>query len=152
MTTRKQINCANENCADHPIPVPEGAPKVFELRPYEFVEDVLSMVKRTWSSNFASLLTRIQELHNRKKADYTGGKSPLYNYEQAARVCLTTTHRIMLARVQEKVTRLENLLAVTNAGVDAKPRVKDERIEDTLMDIANIALLILNDLEVNNEN
>ena len=60
----------------------------------------------------------------------------------------------MLARMGEKVVRLGNLLPrYTPVGTLTEPKIQvaDERIEDTLLDIANIALLILNDLEVNSD-
>lgn len=95
-----------------------------------------------WTANFKSLLGALLDLHTAKAHDYVGGGGdPLANYRIAAMAAGTTTRRLMLGRIQEKVTRLANLLD----RVDG--RVRDERIHDTLMDIANIALLIRNDLD-----
>ena len=94
-----------------------------------------------WTGNFADLLTRIKDLHERKANDYTGGKDPLENYRRSAEVAHTSIELIMLSRVEEKVTRASNLFSGT------KQRVADETVADTMLDIANIALLILNELE-----
>ena len=89
-----------------------------------------------WSLAFAQALDTIRNIHYDKRNDYTGGKDPLENYRRSAEVIGVTPEQIMLARIQEKVTRLGNLLR----GVEQK--VKDESIEDALLDTANIALLI----------
>ena len=93
-----------------------------------------------WSLKFEQGLERIRQIHYAKRNDYTGGKHPLENYNRSAEVIGVTPEQIMLARVQEKVTRVGNLLRGTNQ------QVKDEAVEDSLLDIANIALLILTSL------
>ena len=97
----------------------------------------------SWSDNYRGLLDRMLAIHKAKAADYTGGSAdPLSNYRQSAQVAGVDAKRIMLARVQEKVKRLSVLLSPNH-----DTQVKDESVEDTLLDIANIALLIRNDIE-----
>lgn len=94
-----------------------------------------------WSGEFEQLLKDIMRVHTAKANDYTGkAADPLFNYRVSAMAAGCSTHQVMLARIQEKVTRLASLL---RRGVTRE--VVDESEEDTLLDIANIALLILND-------
>jgi hypothetical protein len=76
------------------------------------------------------------EIHDTKRNDYTGGKSRLHNYEASAELIGISTVRNMLSRTHEKVVRVANLTG------DTERQVKDESIEQTLLDIANIALLM----------
>lgn len=94
-----------------------------------------------WSKNFWANLEEMMALHERKANDYTGGGDPLENYRRSAEVAHTSIELIMLSRVAEKVTRASNLFSGT------KQMVADETVADTMLDIANIAMLILNELE-----
>lgn len=86
---------------------------------------------------FNVYLDRIRELHDRKKADYTGGKHPLANYKNAGESIGVTTVQAMFSRMNEKVFRAKELLA---SG--AAPQVLDESLGDTFRDIAIISILI----------
>ena len=70
-----------------------------------------------------------------KNADYGGTREGLANYEYAARVLDQPASHAVLIRLAEKVYRL---------GAVAKNKavaVTDESIEDTLLDIINLAVL-----------
>lgn len=89
-------------------------------------------------------MTRWTALHNamldirkRKRNDYTGNNPDnLANYRLAAQTAGTSVPLLMLGRIQEKVTRASVLLQ------GQEQQVLDENLEDTLVDIANISLLI----------
>lgn len=82
------------------------------------------------------------DIHDTKRNDYTGGNAdPLANYRASAAIIDREAHHIMLARIQEKVNRVGVLFGNT------EQQVADEKVTDTLLDIANIALLILAELE-----
>lgn len=88
------------------------------------------------------LLDKIIAIRKAKRNDYTGDSGDnLYNYRRAAEVAGCSVELLMLARMQEKVTRVSVLLRGT------EQQVLDETIEDTLVDIGNIAMLIGASLE-----
>lgn len=86
--------------------------------------------------NWDALVDTMRQIRIAKQNDYTGGEGPLANYDATAEFLDTTTELVMLGRLHEKMVRVRNLLG------DTDQMVLDERIEDTLLDIANIALLI----------
>ena len=90
--------------------------------------------------------TRIAEVRAAKRNDYTGSESPLYNYEATANLMGWSVERLMLSRLHEKAVRLAIL-----TQPDVTRMVVDETLEDTLVDIANIALLIATSLQLKGE-
>ncbi len=102
--------------------------------------------EETRPSNFeeayADAIDKMVAIHDAKRNDYTGGNTdPLANYRASAAIINREAHHIMLARIQEKVNRVGVLFG------DTEQQVADEKVTDTLLDIANIALLILAELE-----
>lgn len=93
---------------------------------------------------FDDLCKKEQNLHRRKKHDYTGGAPDIIaNYRRAAEILslssgkLLGPEHIILSRIEEKVYRLANLLS-------AKDRqVQDESEEDTCLDISILAKLFV---------
>lgn len=83
--------------------------------------------------DFYKLLAQMGELHSRKNADYAGDE-PLRNLKAASRIGLEPFIGV-LVRMQDKMTRIEEF-----AKKDVL-EVADEKIEDTLMDLAVYALL-----------
>lgn len=91
----------------------------------------------TFEAAWENFIQRMNEVHNAKRADYTGGNAdPLYNYSRAAEAMGVTTKQAMVGRLQEKVTRLAML---TKPGKEAQV---EESIADTCLDVAIIAALI----------
>lgn len=88
-------------------------------------------------TRWTALYEKMLEIRKRKRNDYTGDNPDnLANYRLAAQTAGTSVPLLMLGRVQEKVTRASVLLQ------GQEQQVLDENIEDTMLDIANIALLI----------
>jgi hypothetical protein len=98
--------------------------------------DAAEYTVEQFDSAYAEFTARMREIHETKRNDYSAGHSPIHNYETTAQVMGTTPELVMLTRIQEKVIRAANLLG----GVEQM--VKDESIEDTLLDISNISALI----------
>ena len=94
-----------------------------------------------WTASFRELLQEVMALYLRKMNDYTGGGDPLENYIKSGEIIGVTVEGIMLSRLQEKVTRAGYLLGGT------EQMVLDEGVVDTLMDAANLVLLIINELK-----
>jgi len=73
-----------------------------------------------------------------KRNDYVGNDlDDLRNYRSTGQFLGTTTYQVMLARIFEKLQRCRVLILE-----NTEQAVNDETIADTLLDIANIALLV----------
>jgi len=92
--------------------------------------------KYSTNPEFDELLRKMGQIHDAKRADYANN-DPLGNFREAERVGVTVLQGIMV-RLGDKYTRACNL--VRQHGERA---VKDETLEDTLLDLANYALLAL---------
>lgn len=87
---------------------------------------------------FLALLAKMQALHLAKDRDYSGVNEPFSNFRIAKRIGVKPSVGAYI-RFQDKVARLENLLAMEAKG--EKP--SNESIEDNLMDVSAYALIIL---------
>lgn len=81
------------------------------------------------------LCDKIHKICSDKNKDYGNSASELF--EKFGLISY-------VVRINDKVNRINNLMK-------HDPLVKDEKIEDTLMDLANYCLLALADLELNKE-
>lgn len=75
------------------------------------------------------------ELMRAKNQDYAGGCA-FKNFDVAAFICNVSSEKGILIRMCDKITRIGNLL-------NNKERVKDETIEDTLLDLANYSYILM---------
>lgn len=78
---------------------------------------------------------RMHEIMVNKNSDYSGEK-PFFNFQSTEILGVTTTEQGFLTRMLDKYNRINNLV---KTGVN---KVKDEKIEDTLMDLANYSILM----------
>ena len=85
---------------------------------------------------FYELLEQMADLHSRKNHDYSGTEEPLKNLKSSIRLGIDPVLAV-LVRLQDKWSRLEEF---AKKGV---LEVKDESIEDTLMDNAVYSLLAI---------
>lgn len=76
------------------------------------------------------------DLIKKKNADYAWDEDPFKNFKLVESAWITTVERGMLVRMSDKFQRISNL-------IDSEATVKDESIEDTLLDLANYSLLLL---------
>lgn len=88
-------------------------------------------------STFETYLDKMRDIHRAKRADYTGGGDILHNYRTSAKLAGIATGTGMFARLCEKIVRLS--VCLPKDGTE----VKDETVEDTLLDVSIIALLML---------
>jgi len=84
---------------------------------------------------FDRLLQKIGRIHDAKNADYAGDDY-LGNFKQAKLLSLTPLQGIMV-RISDKFSRACNLVKKGEA------QVKEETLEDTLLDLANYCLLAI---------
>lgn len=77
------------------------------------------------------------EVTKRKNADYTGkGNDPFANFSKAELLGICSTEQGFLVRMSDKISRI---ISFVQKGV---LEVEDERVEDTLMDLANYCILM----------
>ena len=100
-------------------------------------------MKQEPTPRFEQLLAQMKELHDKKKADYTGTSGDiLHNYRTSAKLAGITTFQAAFSRICEKVVRISSILEQ-----NGKHQVEDEPIEQTLLDIAIGSLLCIIEVE-----
>lgn len=85
--------------------------------------------------DFLRGLDELRALHLSKGSDYADASDPLRNYAMSAQDCGIEPWRAALLRLSEKYHRITNLLRKGAAP-------QHEAIEDTLMDLAALALIV----------
>ena len=85
---------------------------------------------------FLQALDELRALHLSKGHDYAGGRDPLGNYARSADDAGLPAWRAAQLRLSEKYYRLINL----TRGDERQP--KHESLDDTLMDLAAMALIV----------
>ena len=83
---------------------------------------------------FETIINECIERYKKKNSDY--GNSATKTYEQFGDISYAT-------RINDKINRINSLI-ITN-----KQEIKDESIDDTIMDLANYAILWLVDRKNN---
>lgn len=81
------------------------------------------------------------EISKRKSSDYASDTDPYSNFREAETMGLTVEQGILL-RMGDKWSRLKELI-----GKGKQAQVSDEKIEDTLRDIANYSAILYNYLK-----
>jgi hypothetical protein len=104
----------------------------------EYDEEKSNEVNLPWNERtFKSIVDKMFDIYHRKNSDY--GNSFSKSFEKFGM-------QSVLMRLTDKYNRLE---ALTESGEE--PKVKDESIEDTLMDMANYAILAIIELRARKE-
>lgn len=86
----------------------------------------------------STLCDKAQSLMRRKNADYAGnhGMEPFANFTRTEAMGICTTEKGMLVRMTDKMSRLSSFM---EAG---EFQVKDESLEDTVLDMINYSVLL----------
>ena len=86
---------------------------------------------------------KMQAVTKAKNTDYSGGgdSDAFNNFMMVEKMGISSAESGFLVRMTDKMMRITNL--IKNGGA----QVKDEAIEDTLMDLANYAVLMMGYLE-----
>jgi predicted ATP-grasp superfamily ATP-dependent carboligase len=86
--------------------------------------------------DFYKLLDKMAETHSQKNHDYSeGAKDPLSNFRMCESLGIPAWKGV-LVRISDKWSRITQLST-------KEAQVKDESIEDTLLDMANYCLLCI---------
>lgn len=115
------------------------------VRKFETDATVKPEIPRYGHPEFYKLLDQMAELHSRKNHDYAGESDPLKNLRSPKRIGIDPFVGVMI-RLQDKWSRLEEFLNSKTL------LVKNESVEDTLMDNAVYSLLAIILLREQKEN
>jgi hypothetical protein len=89
-------------------------------------QEFLSEIKNTYAEGI--------DIINSKNKDYANSENPFKNFETSIILGITPEKGIMI-RMLDKVTRISNLL-------EKEACVKDETIDDTLLDLINYTAIL----------
>lgn len=79
----------------------------------------------------------LHEIVKAKNADYTGeSQDPFFNFNMVEKLGISTTETGILTRMLDKFARITSFV---KKGV---LKVKDETVEDTLLDLANYCIIM----------
>ena len=85
----------------------------------------------------AKALESMSRIAKAKNADYTGGSDdPFSNFRQVESLGIASTEQGFLTRMVDKVARISSFVK------QGTLQVKDESVEDTLLDLANYCILM----------
>lgn len=84
-----------------------------------------------------SMTQRMEQIARAKNHDYSGFEgSPFSNFEIVERCGIASTEQGFLTRMMDKISRVNSFVK------QGTTKVSDEKIEDTLLDLANYAILL----------
>lgn len=83
---------------------------------------------------FYELIKQMEDLHDRKNANYAEDENPLSNLRECEKFGIPASHGVMV-RMSDKWSRLTQLM-------NGKQDMVGESIKDTLMDMAVYSLLL----------
>ena len=84
---------------------------------------------------FSKTLKTMDKVQRAKNHDYSGVVDPFANFELVEKFGVCSTEEGIVVRMTDKLSRISRLLKG-----DAK--VLDEKVEDTLIDLANYAIIL----------
>lgn len=95
------------------------------------------MTKEEYFIFHKSMTDRMEQITRAKNHDYSGfGDSPFSNFMVVEKCGIASTEQGFLTRMMDKISRVNSFV---QQGVT---KVSDEKIEDTLLDLANYAILM----------
>jgi len=102
----------------------------------DWFDEVIQNAPNVATLDFTSLLYRMQEIHDAKGTDYEAGGKPYENHRAVEEIGIPAW-KYPVARMFEKFARLKSYCTKGSLAV------KDESYEDSLFDIANLALIAI---------
>jgi hypothetical protein len=101
------------------------------------VNNKKGMTKQDYFKFHQDCLDKMAKITAAKNADYTGvGDDPFANFTRVEAVGICSTEQGFLTRMMDKVSRINSFVQKGTL------QVKDESVEDTLLDLANYCLLM----------
>lgn len=101
------------------------------------------MTREEYFAFHEKLTKRMTEITRAKNADYTGaaGDDPFANFNRVDSLGVCSTEQGFMVRMLDKYMRINSFVQL------GALQVKDESVQDTLLDLANYCLLFLGYLE-----
>jgi len=93
-----------------------------------------SMNQEQFIANIQGTFAVGLDLIKKKNSDYANSHNPFRNFESASIIGLKVEHAI-LVRILDKISRISNL-------IDKDAAVKDESLEDTIIDAINYLAIL----------
>ena len=94
------------------------------------------MTKKEYFEFHRACIEKMSKITEAKNADYTGiGDDPFSNFTRVEAVGICSTEQGFLTRMMDKISRINSFVQ------KGELQVKDESVEDTLLDLANYAIL-----------
>lgn len=94
------------------------------------------MTPKEFQLEFARFTYRMVKTMKAKNADYAGNVDPFANFKAVERLGIASAEMGILTRMTDKLCRVTNILS------SGKANVKDESIEDTLLDNAVYSIIL----------
>lgn len=95
------------------------------------------MTKQEYLAEFKAITEQMFEITKAKNSDYSHGDYPFRNFEMVEQMNIATTEQGFLTRMTDKMMRLSTFVQ------GAEMKVTDEKVDDTLMDLANYSILLM---------
>jgi len=86
---------------------------------------------------FKETTEQMYKLHKLKNSDYAGSVDPFKNFKMCEQLGICPVEEGMLVRMSDKMSRISTLIGENKEAV-----VTDEKLEDTLIDLANYAVIL----------
>ena len=86
---------------------------------------------------FKETTENMYALHKKKNSDYAGSKDPYKNFRQCESLDICSVEQGILVRMSDKMSRISTLI-----GENKEAEVTDEKLEDTLLDLANYSVIL----------
>ena len=94
--------------------------------------------REQYLTDFEELTKRMLEITKAKNADYTGDDTqPFHNFTMVEKIGAASAEQAFFTRMTDKLMRFASFIR------HGKLEVSDEKIEDTLLDLANYCLLCI---------
>ena len=93
------------------------------------------MNREEFKKEFSDTLISMNKIMEAKDRDYTTDSNPFSNFNLVEDMWIASAEQAILVRMSDKFSRIANL-------IDSEAKVKDETIEDTLIDLANYSIIL----------
>lgn len=93
--------------------------------------------KEQYLTDFEAITKQMLETTRRKNNDYSYGDEPFRNFTMVEQMGIAMTEQGFLTRMTDKMMRLSTFVQ------GGTLQVADEKVEDTLVDLANYSILML---------
>lgn len=95
------------------------------------------MNRQEFHQSLEATFRQCLEISEKKNADYATGSDPFNNFNRIETLGICSVQQGILVRLTDKLARVSNLI-----GSGKGPSVKDESIDDTILDAINYLAIL----------